>query len=92
MPESLRPATLLKKSLWHRRFPVNLAKFLRTPFSQSTSGRLLLNRCPDLVIKTRFLYKKFLIKGRVFVARYIRSHCETIPKILVKQETSNACA
>ena len=26
----LRPATLLKKRLWHRRFPVNLAKFLRT--------------------------------------------------------------
>ena len=28
----LRPATLLKKSLWHRGFPVNVAKFLRTPF------------------------------------------------------------
>ena len=28
----LRPATLLKKRLWHRRFPVNFAKFLRTPF------------------------------------------------------------
>ena len=25
-------ATLLKKRLWHRRFPVNFAKFLRTPF------------------------------------------------------------
>ena len=32
------PATLLKKKLWHRCFPVNFAKFLRTPFSQSTSG------------------------------------------------------
>ena len=28
----LRPATLLKKRLWHRRFPVNFAKFLRAPF------------------------------------------------------------
>ena len=28
----LKPATLLKKSLWHRCFPVNFAKFLRTPF------------------------------------------------------------
>ena len=28
----LRPATLLKKSLWHKCFPVNLTKFLRTPF------------------------------------------------------------
>ena len=38
-----RPATLLKKKLWHRCFPVNFAKFLRrTPFLQNTSGRLLL--------------------------------------------------
>ena len=38
----LKPATLLKKRLWHRCFPVNFAKFLRTPFVQSTSGWLLL--------------------------------------------------
>ena len=35
-------ATLLKKRLLHRCFPVNFAKFLQTPFSQKTSGRLLL--------------------------------------------------
>ena len=29
---SLRLATLLKKRLWHRCFPVKFAKFLRTPF------------------------------------------------------------
>ena len=34
----LRTATLLKKSLWHSCFPVNFAKFVRTPFLQSTSG------------------------------------------------------
>ena len=28
----LRPATLLKKRPWHSCFPVNFAKFLRTPF------------------------------------------------------------
>ena len=39
---SRRPATLLKKRLWHSCFPVNFAKFLRTPFLQNTSGRLLL--------------------------------------------------
>ena len=38
-----QPATLLKKRLWHRCFPVSFAKFLRTPFLQNTSGRLLLN-------------------------------------------------
>ena len=37
----LRPTTLLKKRLWHRCFPANFVKFLRTPFLQNTSGRLL---------------------------------------------------
>ena len=37
-----RPATLSKKRLWRRCFPVNFAKFLRTPFLQNTPGRLLL--------------------------------------------------
>ena len=35
---------LLKKRLWHRFFPVNFVKFLRAPFLQNTSGRLLLRR------------------------------------------------
>ena len=34
--------TLSKKKLWYRCFPVNFAKFLRTPFLQNTSWRLLL--------------------------------------------------
>ena len=34
----LRPATLLKKRLWHRCSPINFAKFLRAPFLQNTSG------------------------------------------------------
>ena len=38
----LRTATSLKKRLWHRCFPVNFVKFLRTHFLQNTSGRLLL--------------------------------------------------
>ena len=37
-----RPATLLKKRLYHRCFLVSFMKFLRTPFLQNTSGRLLL--------------------------------------------------
>ena len=36
------PATLLKKRLWHRCFPVNFAKFLRTPFLTEHLGWLLL--------------------------------------------------
>ena len=56
----LRPATLLIKRLWHRYFPVNFAKFIRTtlaaasgvlidfailePFSNKVAG--LFNRIP----------------------------------------------
>ena len=29
--------------VWHRCFPVNFAKFLRAPFLQNTSGRVLLD-------------------------------------------------
>ena len=38
----LRSATLLKRRPWHRCFPLNFAKFLRTPFLQNTSRWLLL--------------------------------------------------
>ena len=31
----LRPATLLKKRLWYRCFPVDFATFLRTPFTEN---------------------------------------------------------
>ena len=40
----LRTATLLKKSLRHRCFPVNFAKFLRTPFFTEHLLWLLLKR------------------------------------------------
>ena len=38
----VRPATLLRKRLWHSSFPVNFVKFLRTPFFIEHLGRLLL--------------------------------------------------
>ena len=37
-----KPATLLKKRLWHRCFPVNFVKFLRTPFFMEHLRWLLL--------------------------------------------------
>ena len=39
----LRPATLFKKRLWRGCFPVDFTKFLRTLFTENTSGQLLLN-------------------------------------------------
>ena len=45
-----RPATLLKKRLWHRCFPVNFATFLRTPVLQNTSGGCF---CPHFKMNRR---------------------------------------
>ena len=42
-------ATLLKKRLWRRCFPVNFAKFLRTPFLKNTSA---------FVVRRNAKYKK----------------------------------
>ena len=39
---AVRPATLLKKRLWHRGFPVNFVKFLRTYFLKEHLRWLLL--------------------------------------------------
>ena len=37
--EVARPATLLKKRLQHKCFPVNFVKFLRAPFLQNNTSR-----------------------------------------------------
>ena len=42
-----RQASLLKKRLWRKCFPVNFAKFLGTPFLQNASGWLFLAKLPD---------------------------------------------
>ena len=61
----LRTATLLKKRLWHRCFPVNFAKFLRTPFLTEHLW-LLLFFCMKQVlsgfgkINISFIYQSFL--------------------------------
>ena len=60
--QGLKPAPFLKKRLWHRCFPGNSAKFLKTPFLQNTSGKLLLfrvNRVSDYYAKSIYI-KVFL--------------------------------
>ena len=44
--KGLGPATLLKKRLWHRCFPVNFLKFLRTPFLANPTKKKLMTKCP----------------------------------------------
>ena len=45
---------LEKKRPWHRCFPVNFAKFLRTSFLQNTFGRLLLRWLTQIPRKTTY--------------------------------------
>ena len=52
----LRPATLLKKRLWHRCFPVNFAKFLRTPFFIEHLRWLLLTYPKKQELRSRDLH------------------------------------
>ena len=63
----LTRVSFLTKWLWHMCFPVNFAKFLRTPFLQNTSGRLLLdiflllNNILNCFIFTTFYYNSVAI-------------------------------
>ena len=52
----LRPATLLKKILWHWCFPVDFTKFLRTPFYIEHLWSLLL-------FDSNFM---FIAKGKLY--------------------------
>ena len=75
----LRPATLLKKRPWYRRFTVNFAKFLRTPSLQNTSGLLLLKK--DCVVYNHlFLYNPSIhYKAKDFFSlkhEYILTHIQ----------------
>ena len=55
--------------LWHRCFPVNFAKFLRTPFLQNTTGRLLI----DFTVKPVYSgHLRFLEKSVRYNHVYIR--------------------
>ena len=54
----LRPATLLKKRLQHRCFPVNFANFLRTPFFAEHIQWLLLKYIVNMEYKLSIMYPK----------------------------------
>ena len=64
---ALRPATLLKKRLQQRCFPVNFVKFLRTPFLQNTSQQLplfVVNSSHSFNLQRSFIYlfKPFFVR------------------------------
>ena len=62
----MSPATLFKKRLWYRCFPMNFAKFLRTPFLTEHLGWLLLylHKYLSIIVEQKlYIYKEvvFLI-------------------------------
>ena len=59
---------LLKNRLWHRCFPLNFAKFLRTSFLQNTSGWLLLKLQTGNFKKKRLAHK---FSSWIFVKHYL---------------------
>ena len=54
----LRPATLLKKKLWHRCFPMNFVKFRRTRFFTERLRLLLMKFIVLLVIASKIVNKQ----------------------------------
>ena len=75
----------VKKRLWHKCFPVNLAKFLRTPFLHNTSGRLLLllafqKQLPEVFYEKRCfwkfckIYRKTPVICEVFRNTFLTEH------------------
>ena len=80
----LRPATLLKKRLWHRCFPVDFMKFLRIYFLQNTSGRLLLSVwifCSHK-FRSHVVFLKFTQSKMLLTIRMVK---EPRPYILCKE-------
>ena len=69
----LRCATLLKKRLWHRYFPGNFAKSLRTPFLTEDLRWLLLSQQVDAYLSLAFL-------------NFLRDRCQVLFLILPEFE------
>ena len=63
-----RSATLLKKRLWHRYFPVSFAKFLRTP-SLTEHLRWLYTDTDNLNHQENNFYVNVLSRQRCFMSR-----------------------
>ena len=86
----LRPATRLEKRLWHRCFPVNFVKFLRTPFLKEHLWWLLLyslyidyplSRISLSISNNMFGPLKFCLRTRHSLSLFRTSLSRTFPYI-----------
>ena len=79
----------IKKRLRHRCFPVSFAKFLRTPFLQNPSGRLLLHIAqfnsfhPFLVIFNLFRNFYFCCRDNFLLTQYFGNFFGKVQLIVV---------
>ena len=81
----LRPATLLKIRLWHRCFPVNFAKFLRTPFITKHLWWLLLItvNISDVCFWFKFKAFKWFKSGIFFSLKSLSSVLFSFPMLFL---------
>ena len=75
----LRPATLLKKRLWHKWFPENFAKFLRTLF--------FIEHLRWLLLRHEFPANIYVFK----VKKRNRKWCEIYSKLTIKIPERRQC-
>ena len=68
----LAPATLLKKRLWHRCFPVNFVKFLRTPFYIEHLWWLLLLMCNSFRRTASFVEHFIFLSDKIILNQEVK--------------------
>ena len=82
---SFRPATLLKKRLWHKCFPINFEKSLRMPFLRERLWWLLLHfyllfPITQIIlgfvisISMIFCYQKIMVKCQLLLTNLLVKH------------------
>ena len=82
----LRPTTLVKKRLWHRCFPVNFWKFIRTPFPTEHLPWLLLNfptvscKTNQLISSSRKSHWNYTANQPLFLANMILQGKKTVSR------------
>ena len=63
--------SLLKKGLWHRCFPVNCVKFVRTHFLQNTSRRLLSNGMNSVIWWKMIIFSQHLFSQHIQIFMFL---------------------
>ena len=91
-----RPATLLKKRLWHRCFHVNFVKFLRTPFHTEHLWWLLLFRAKlfqKMLLLCGWLNNKINVQAKqnkTTLVRFETKKCVQKETLFFSRRQSNA--